>query len=111
MNFAATDALLVLLLVLVVLLALQLRRWHRDDTRFDLRDLLTDKGSQRVSLSKFGQFMALLVSTWALVFEVTAGRLSEWLFTAYMLAWAGAQVASLAFKATGRLDPKGGQQQ
>lgn len=86
------------LLVLVAALVCQLGLWHRKrGDQFDLRDLVTDKGAQRVSLSKFGQLVALLVSTWALVHETLSGRLSEWLFGAYMLAWAGAQVASLAF--------------
>jgi hypothetical protein len=34
------------------------------------------------------------------------GRLTEWLFTSYMLAWVGAQLGSLAFKASGKLDDK-----
>jgi hypothetical protein len=87
-------------------IGVQLYRWHAAENTFDLRDLITDQGSQRLSLSRFGQLTALIVSTWALVNETATGRLTEWLFTAYMLSWVGAQLGSLAFKASGRLDPQ-----
>ena len=88
------------------LVGLQLYRWHMQPNGFDLRDLLTDKGSNRLSLARFGQLTALAVSTWALVNETLSGRLTEWLFVGYMMAWVGAQLGSLAFKASGKLDPK-----
>ena len=69
--------------------------WHNDDqTRFDLTELLIDSKTQRVSLMKIGQALALLVSTWVLIYETRAGRLSEWLFLSYMTAWAGANLAN-----------------
>ena len=64
--------------------------WQLSDKRFDLREVLIDGGSGRVSLYKLGQVTALLVSTWILIFETKTGRLNEWLFTMYMFAWAGA---------------------
>jgi hypothetical protein len=96
----------ILLALATITLAIQLYRWHMAPNGFDLRDLLTDKGSNRLSLARFGQATALIVSTWALVNETVTGRLTEWLFTSYMLAWVGAQLGSLAFKATGKLDQK-----
>ena len=69
--------------------------WHLDSsTRFDIRDLMVDKKTQRLSLYKIGQFFALLVSTWVLIYETRNGRLSEWLFIAYMAAWSGANLAN-----------------
>ncbi len=96
----------ILLVILTITVAVQLYRWHKEPGGFDLRDLLTDKGSNRLSLARTGQATALVVSTWALVNETLTGRLTEWLFTSYMLAWVGAQLGSLAFKASGKLDPK-----
>ena len=81
-----------------LVIAVQVYRWHKVDDHFDLRDLLTDKGAQRLSLAKTGQFVALCVSTWALANETLAGRLTEWLFTAYMLSWCGANIASTALR-------------
>ncbi len=43
------------LAVAVIVVSVQLYRWHAEPGRFDLRDLLTDKGSQRLSLAKSGQ--------------------------------------------------------
>lgn len=59
---------------------------------------LVDKESQEPSLGRQGQYIALLVSTWALVYETIDGKLTEWFFTTYMLAWAGAQFGSLWLK-------------
>lgn len=70
---------------------LLLGRWHRDkDNAFDLRWIIVDTKSNRVSLFKVGQFVALVVSTWALIYEVRHNRLTEWLFVGYMISWAGA---------------------
>jgi predicted metal-binding membrane protein len=68
-------------------------RWHADGTRFDLRHVLIDSATDRVSLHKFGQFVALVVSTAVLWYEMMHARLSEWLFTGYMLTWAGTALA------------------
>lgn len=69
-------------------------RWHERDSFLDLRTILIDKETDRVSLHKFGQFIALTVSTGAFWYEMLHGRLSEWLFISYMLAWSGANIAS-----------------
>jgi hypothetical protein len=67
--------------------------WHFDkSTKFDVRDLMIDKETDRLSLYKIGQFFALLVSTWILIHETRNGRLSEWLFAFYMAAWSGANL-------------------
>lgn len=68
---------------------LLLLMWHRSPDSFDIRHLLVDSKTDRVSLMKCGQLMALLVSTWVLVRETQHDRLTEWLFTGYMVTWAG----------------------
>ena len=72
---------------------LVLVRWHTEDSRFDLRHVLIDAKTDRVSLHKLGQFTALIVSTMVLWYEMLHARLTEWLFTGYMLTWAGALLA------------------
>ena len=68
--------------------------WQRRDDRFDLRWLVVDTKTDHVSLFKFGQFTALLSSTWALIYETRHGHLTEWLFGAYIVAWSGINVAN-----------------
>ena len=64
--------------------------WHVDKTtRFDIRDLLIDSTTKELSLYKVGQLAALAVSTWVLIHETRAGKLTEWLFGLYMVAWSG----------------------
>jgi hypothetical protein len=68
--------------------------WHFDKkTRFDLRDLLIDGKTKELSIYKTGQFVALIVSTWIILHETNAGKLSEWLFGFYMITWSGTNLA------------------
>jgi len=83
-----------LLLCAVVCFVLILYSWQKADDTFDLRYILLDKSTNQVSLSKVGQTVALLVSTWVIIHETRNARLNEWLFAGYMFAWAGANFAS-----------------
>lgn len=67
--------------------------WHiREDTAFDLRTaLMVD---DKFSLYKVGQLLALLTSTWIIIYQTRHGQLTDWLFTGYMLAWSGANLFS-----------------
>lgn len=95
------DTWVLIVATIVVLISAWL--WQRDKkNKFDLLDLISgDDG--KLSLSKTGQLVALLVSTWGFVALTRADKMSEWFFTGYMLAWAGANIASKA------LDIKKGQ--
>ena len=83
------------MLIVGILLSLGLLyRWQRKDDQFDLRYLLVDTVTEKVSLFKLGQLVALLVSTWALIHETRANHLTEWLFGSYMIAWAGVNLGN-----------------
>jgi hypothetical protein len=83
-----------LLIITVMVLLVVVIRWHLDPrTRFDLRDMMVSSQSKEVSVYKVGQLIALLVSTWVIVYETREKRLTEWLFTAYMIAWGGVNMA------------------
>jgi hypothetical protein len=88
----ADDA---VLLIGTLFLGAVVWRWQRAPDSFDLRKIIVDAGGD-VSLAKIGQIVALLVSTWVLIHETRAGKMTEWLFTGYMLAWAGANLISKA---------------
>lgn len=72
--------------------------WHRDNSEFDFRKALIDPNTRNISFSRLGHFVCLTVSTGILLHETAKGRLNEWLFVAYMTAWAGAFVASKAIE-------------
>ena len=68
--------------------------WHSSHgVRFNLTEMPIDSTTNRVSLMKCGQALALLISTWVLIHETRAGRLTEYLFVGYMVAWSGANLA------------------
>jgi hypothetical protein len=70
-------------------------RWHTSAaTDFDVRWGIVDTATGKFSLYKFCQLGAFFFSSWVLVHETRAGKLNEWLFGSYMLAWAGANIAN-----------------
>jgi hypothetical protein len=76
-----------------ILFVLVLAYWHiQQDTAFDLRTaLMVD---DKFSLYKVGQLLALLSSTWIIIYQTRHNQLTDWLFTGYMLAWSGANLLS-----------------
>ncbi len=69
-----------------------LAMWQRDNSPFDLRHLLIDSKTQRVSLFKLGQLVALVVSSWGFVVLVSKDKLTETYFLGYMTAWTAANI-------------------
>lgn len=68
-------------------------KWHLEPANgFDLKSILTKDGE--FSLSKVGQFVALMVSTWTVIYTTRHGQLTDFVFNGYMLSWAGANLAS-----------------
>ena len=59
---------------------------------------LLDKGNAEPSLSRIGQFTALLFSTWAGVVTILNDKMTEWFWGMYMAAWVGAQFGSIYMK-------------
>lgn len=92
-DFISVDLLVLVCASLIFLILVYL--WHTShDVEFDVKTLLVDGETKRFSLYKFGQFVALCVSTWILIYETRNNRLSEWLFTFYMVAWSGVNLAN-----------------
>jgi hypothetical protein len=44
----------------------------------------------------------MIVSTWVLVVVTIKGDISEWMYSGYMVAWAGAQFGSIWLKMKGQ---------
>jgi hypothetical protein len=93
-----------LLLFIALLLMAILGRWQlTKDNPFDIQNVFVDEHG-KASLFKIGQAIAMIVSTWVLINETRAGRLTEFLFTAYMVAWAGSNLTSKAIDAKAKKD-------
>lgn len=85
---------LVLMLATVIALFF-IFKWHADTTTpFDLRSAFMAEDGSKFSLSKFGQLVAMVTSTWVVIYQTRHNNLTEWLFTGYMVAWAGANAFS-----------------
>jgi len=89
-NIAALPIMeLLLFLIIVSVIAVLAYVQFKKDT-FDLRWIIRDDITKRPSLHKLGQFVALVVSTWAFVALTIRGQLTETFFAIYMSVWAGA---------------------
>ena len=80
--------------VVIVIYIFILVKWQVSVDSFDMRSVLVDGRTGTVSLHKFCQVTALLISTCAIMHELFNGRLTEWLFAGYMVAWAGSNAVS-----------------
>ena len=66
---------------------------HSDSNTYSLTDLITTKG--RMDLSKVGQLVCLITTTWIVVHMELKSVVAEWALGLYMLAWVGAGFGSL----------------
>jgi len=103
--FTALDKLPLILGLAVLVLGFMLYKAHFSDSTFDLKDLIVDSKTNRVSLNKFGQFIALVMSSWGFLYLALNGKLTEVYFTTYMAAWSGITALSKAITA---YETKGG---
>jgi hypothetical protein len=86
------ELVLAVILGVVVLALVAVTRDQRNPV--SLLQLVVEARTGRLSLSRVGQLVALIVSSWGFVVLVRADKLTEWYFTSYMIAWAGARLAS-----------------
>jgi hypothetical protein len=85
---------LIILSLAVISSILLVSWWHyKRDVRFDIKDIIVDTSTGKVSLYKIGQVVALIISTWIIIHETKNNRLSEWLFLSYMAIWSGTNLA------------------
>lgn len=87
--FLGTEKLPVILALGFLLLAYMLYKAQLKRDKFDLRDLIIDPTTTKISLSKFSQLIALGVSAWAFVYLTLHDKLSEFYMTIFMTSWAG----------------------
>ncbi len=95
----ALEKLPVVLFIAVIVLCWMLYRGQRKNDKFDLRDLVLDTSTKRISLSKFGQLIALAISSWGFLYLALNGKLTEMYFTTYMAAWSGIAALNKAITA------------
>jgi hypothetical protein len=75
-----------LVAMIVGLLILCYIQFKKDS--LDLRYLILDDVTGKPSLSKLGQLIALVMSSWGFQYQILNDRMTEWYFGLYMSAWA-----------------------
>lgn len=99
-NPMAAALMVMIAFALAVMFVIQAKK-----DKFDLRWLITDEQTKQPSLHKFGQLVALIISSWGFVYETLNGRMTEWYFGAYMVAWAAAEAANKFITSRSELPP------
>lgn len=94
------DVLAITGLIFGLVFLLWLYRISRsDDNTYSLSDLITS--DKHMDLSKIGQLVALVASTWVFIHMEMRAATVEWYAGLYMLAWVGARFGSLYAKLKG----------
>ena len=79
--------------VMIVTFVYVLWSSQRDkNSKVDLSSLLLDKGE--VTLAKFGGLLALLTSTFVMVYLALDKSLTDFVFASYVVGWGGVKVAA-----------------
>jgi hypothetical protein len=89
LNLQDTNLETIVLLLAGIAVVIILAGWHIKDSAFDVSQIVTNADGT-FSLSKFGQLVSMLVSTWIIIYQTRHGLLTEFLFSGYMISWAGA---------------------
>jgi multisubunit Na+/H+ antiporter MnhB subunit len=79
---------------IAVALAISFYKAQKANNFFDLKEMFTDPDTKLTSLTRFGTFVALVVSSWGFVYLVTSNSLTEMYFTIYMSIWTGTNLIS-----------------
>jgi hypothetical protein len=88
LAFWNAEKLPIILVFTIFVLTVLLYRAQKKSEIFDIKDLVTEK-SGKISLSKFGQLVSLIISSWGFLYLTLNNHLTEMYFTVYMTCWAG----------------------
>lgn len=83
---------LVLLFMLIMLYRLLTKAHTATDNNFDIKYLLIDDATDRVSLKKFGALVALIISSWIVLFMTVKGQMTEGILGLFLFVWAAVYV-------------------
>lgn len=82
-----------LLLIMLFMLVRLISKAHTGtDNGFDAKYFLVDEITDRVSLKKLGALLALLISSWIVLFMTVKGTMTEAILGLYLFVWAGVYV-------------------
>ena len=95
------DKMPILLFLALIAGAWMLYKAHKAPNTFDIKNLITDPTTEKVSLNKFGQFIALFVTSWIMIDLTIHDKLSESFLMIYATAWTGISAISKGIDAFG----------
>jgi hypothetical protein len=67
---------------------------QKGENPFDFKEMFYDPDTKLTSLTRFGNFVALCISSWGFIYLVVHNQLTEFYFTGYMTVWASVNLIS-----------------
>lgn len=92
LRYLADNSMDLVLMIMVAASFVILVKLQKTKDNFDLRSVISDSTGQP-SVHKIGQLVALMLSTWMLVYLALHNQMTEGYFGTYMGVWAAAQAA------------------
>jgi hypothetical protein len=92
LRYLAANSMDAILICLVIAFIVILLKIQTTKDNFDLRAVISGDNGQP-SIHKIGQLVALLLSTWMLIYLAINHQMTEGYFGTYMGVWAAAQAA------------------
>jgi hypothetical protein len=92
LRYLASNSMDLVLIVMVLASIVILLKIQKTKDNYDLRSVISGDNGQP-SIHKIGQLVALMLSTWMLVYLAIHNQMTEGYFGTYMGIWAAAQAA------------------
>lgn len=83
------NVLPVSLLIIIAIIAFVFYKAQKAKDNFDLRDIFVDQDTGKVTIHKFGIFVALILTSWVFVYLTIHGTLTETFYLTYLAVWTG----------------------
>ena len=88
----------VTMLVVLILAAMMLWNAQKSSNKIDFKDLILDFDVNRVSLSKLGTLIAMIVTSWIMISLTIQNQMTEAYILAFGSMWAGAGLGAQLIK-------------
>lgn len=92
LRYLASNSMDLVLIIMVLASIVILLKIQKTKDNYDLRSVISGDNGQP-SIHKIGQLVALMLSTWMLVYLALHNQMTEGYFGTYMGIWAAAQAA------------------
>ena len=97
-NFTIDLFMMLLYLTVVSCFGLIIYSIHKGKNKYDARAIFVDKHSNEISLTKLGQLICMITSTWVIFYMTMQTKMTEGILGLYIGCWGGVSLGSQYLK-------------